>query len=549
MAETTRIPTLNLTGGWETLLEGTARETLEREVLPDYLRAQRWFGGKGRRIASLHFVDCGDFLARASRVFLMLLEVRFTDGKSDLYFLPLGVTTGDAASQIASAVPSLRIACVIGPGGEALLHDALADEGTCLTLLTAIGARAEFATRGGQVRAFPTAAFDELRGDAAQPLDVIRGPATSSNSLLFYGQRLLLKMFRRLEAGINPDFEIGRFLTESKRFERIPRVAGAIEYHRAGSDPITLAILQSFVVNQGDGWHHAVDELQHYYQRASEAAPIAPDYRHLLELADLPPPGAVRVIGGYLEAARTLGRRTAEMHRALAADANNADFAPEPFTPTDAHSTWSSIRAQADSALAALRDNLDLLPPDVRSSALQLVETGPALLHGSDPEALLHLDAAKIRCHGDYHLGQVLRVENDYVILDFEGEPVRSVPERRAKQSPLKDVAGMLRSYHYAAYAGLFAFTRQRPEDFGRFVPWAELWFRWVSAAFFHAYCAAAHGESFLPVEAVSLAALLDAFRLDKVFYELNYELNNRPDWVRIPLRGILTLLQKPLAA
>src|SRR5690348_17193418 len=138
MAETIRIPTLNLPGGWETMLEGQPRDTLEREVLPDYLRAQRWFGGKGRRIASLHFVDWGDFPARTGRVFLLLLEVRFANGKSDLYFLPLGVTAGDAAVQIASSVPSLSIARLIGAEGEALLHDALGDDDTCLSLLAAI---------------------------------------------------------------------------------------------------------------------------------------------------------------------------------------------------------------------------------------------------------------------------------------------------------------------------------------------------------------------------------------------------------------------------
>jgi len=404
-------------------------------------------------------------------------------------------------------------------------------------------------TRGGQVRAFPTTAFAELHGDANQPLTVTRGPATSSNSLLFYEQRLLLKLFRRLESGINPDFEIGRFLTESKRFERIPHVAGAIEYHRTNSEPITLAILQSFVVNQGDGWRHAVDELGHYYERASGVAPIPPDDRHLLELAESAPPGAVEVIGSYLEAAKMLGRRTAEMHQALAADAHNADFAPEPFTPLDGRVLWSSIREQAESALAVLRENLDRLPQELGSSAERLLDQIPDVLRGAKQEPLLHIDAAKIRCHGDYHLGQVLRVENDYVILDFEGEPVRSVAERRAKQSPLKDVAGMLRSYHYAAYAGLFAFTRNRPEDFSRFAPWAELWSRGVSAAFLQAYRSATKGESFVPARSTSFAALLDAFRLDKVFYELNYELNNRPDWVGIPLRGILTLLQTPLAA
>lgn len=546
MAESTQIPTVNLSGGWETLLEGKAREKLEREVLPEYLRSQRWFGGKGRRIASSRFVDWGDSPASGSKVFLVLLEVSFTDGQTDRYFFPLGVTKRDSAERITSSAPSLRIAHLSGPEGEALLHDALADDDTCQSLLAAIGSHAEFPMRQGRVRAFPTTAFAELRGDAKQPLPVTRGPATSSNSLLFYDRRLLLKLFRRLESGINPDFEIGRFLTENKRFDRLPRVAGAIEYHRSDSEPITLAILQSFVVNQGDGWHHAVEELGRYYERVSSADSIAPDERSVLELAEsVPPPVVAEAIGDYLDAASTLGRRTAEMHQALAADLSNPDFAPEPFTPEDGCVLRGSIQAQAESALAALRDNLERLPREVRSSAQQLLNEGSNVWRRWEQQASLHIHAIKIRCHGDYHLGQVIRVENDYVILDFEGEPVRTVAERRAKQSPLKDVAGMLRSYRYAAYAGLFAFTQNRPEDFGRFVPWAELWFQWVSAAFLGAYRSGVRGEPFLLAEREAFASLLDAFMLDKAFYELNYELNNRPDWVRIPLRGILVLISK----
>lgn len=545
MADTTRIPSLQLSGGWETILEGKARDKLEREILPEYLRAQRWFGGKGRRITSLRFADWGEVPASNSRVFLLLLEVKLSDGQTDRYFFPLGVATGYSAQRIDSSTAPLKIARMKGPEGEASLHDALADEDICQSLLTAIGSRAEFAMRDGRVHAFPTTAFVELRGDPQQPLPVQRGPATSSNSLLFYGQRLLLKLFRRLESGINPDFEIGRFLTESKCFERLPRVAGAIEYRCSGAEPTTLAILQSFVVNQGDGWSHALEEQRRFYERVSQGDPVVPEERSLLELAEAePPPPAAEAIGAYLEAARTLGRRTAEMHHALADDGDNPDFAPEPFTREDARALRASIDSQAKSALAALRDNVERLPPDVGSLARQLLDDGSNVLRGWQQEKALQLEVVKIRCHGDYHLGQTVRVDNDYVLLDFEGEPVRSVAERRTKQSPLKDVAGMLRSYHYAAYAGLFDVTHNDPEAFSRFMPWAELWFQWVSAAFLRAYLARDRGEAFLPADSTQLGVLLDAFMLDKAFYELNYELNNRPDWVRIPLRGILTLLE-----
>jgi maltose alpha-D-glucosyltransferase/alpha-amylase len=565
------IPTVNVTGGWETVMEGPAREQLERTVLPEFLRAQRWFGGKGRRIETVSFVDWGGLPPAANRVFALLVEVRFVDGKSDLYFLPLGVSSGEAAVPMQQTRQPWLIARLTGADGEALLHDALADDDTCMSLLEGIGVQQEFATHHGRIRTYPTTEFPSLAGSDGQKMLVSRGPAKSSNTLIIYRQRLLLKLFRHLEPGINPEFEIGRFLTEGHRFQRIPRVAGAIEYHRPGSEPFMLAILQSFVANQGDGWQHALDQLGRYYQRMSNCDVVDPQHHSLLELSQsVPPSEVVDAIGGYLDAAATLGRRTAEMHQALSADANNPNFAPEPFTPRDCADLQDSIRARAEVALADLRDNLEQLPQDTIVCARQLLEgmedeQGRAsVLSGGrkPPESALwgltppaqNADTTlspswKIRCHGDYHLGQVLRVAEDYVIIDFEGEPMRTVAERRVKQSPLKDVAGMLRSYHTAAYAGLFAFTQKQPEAFARLRPWAELWFEWVSAAFLREYRAAAHDQAMVPKDATAFAELLDAFMLEKNLYELQYELHNRPDWVRIPLHGILTLLENASAS
>ncbi len=543
------IPTVNVTGGWETVMDGPAREMLERAVLPGFLRAQRWFGGKGRRIEAVRFVDWGSLPAAKSCFFASLLDVSFVDGKSDLYFLPIGVSVGDTAARLMQSLQPWVMARLIGPEGTALLHDALADDDTCMSLMMAMGTERELATRHGRIRAFPTAAFSSLLGDDSQKLPVVRGPAKSSNTLIFYGRRLLLKLFRRLESGINPEFEIGRFLTEGQLFGRISHAGGAIEYNRPASEPITLAILQSFVINQGDGWQHALDELGRYYELASRrmdrSDAIGSRRRSLIHLAEsATPPEVEEVIGGYLRDASILGRRTAEMHHALAADPNNPDFAPEPFTPRDAAGLFVRIRERGEMALAALCDNLDVLPQDVAPSARQLLEKGPLWIRRLTERPLAHAGAVKIRCHGDYHLGQVLRVENDYVIIDFEGEPMLTVAERRAKQSPLKDVAGMLRSYHMAAYAGMFAFTKEQPQTLDRLRPWAELWFQWVSAAFLREYRSCSHGEPFAPADSAVLGELLDAFMLEKMFYELHYELNNRPDWVRIPLRHILLMLE-----
>jgi maltose alpha-D-glucosyltransferase/alpha-amylase len=422
-------------------------------------------------------------------------------------------------------------------------------------LLTTIANHGEDTTHGGTIRAETTAVFDSLCGAQTLGLASIRGPATSSNSLVFYGRRLLLKLFRRLEMGTNPDFELGRFLTENRRFSRTPPMAGKIEYHRTNrNEPSTLAILQGLVPNQGDGWGHALEELSRYYERASARMfapdPIAPDSRPLIQLANSSPPlAALETIAGYLHEATVLGRRTAEMHRALASDRTSIEFSPEPLTERDIDALHEEIRWQGGQAFAALNAHSERLPSAIAHSASELLD------HGS--EAIERLIAAwravpacaKTRIHGDYHLGQVLWVDSDYVILDFEGEPSRTVTDRRAKVSPARDVAGMLRSYHYAAYAGLFSFTEDRPDDFARLEPWADLWQQWVSAVFLAEYVRVTNGEDFMPQDETAFAALLDGFMLGRALYELAYELNNRPDWVRIPLSGVNRLLRLDVAA
>jgi maltose alpha-D-glucosyltransferase / alpha-amylase len=515
-------PTLEAPAG-RALFEGPARQALERAVLPQYLRGQRWFGGKARQIESVRFADWGELPAGATWAFLTLIEVRFQDGGADLYCLPLAVGRGGAASRALQTMRSRVLARLSGPDGEAVLYDAPADDNACRAMLSAIAEGRELPLRSGRVRAFATAAYSKLRGDPGEPLAVERGPETSSNTLVLFGRRLLLKLFRRLEAGTNPDFEVGRYLTEATDFDRIPKVAGAIEYHRPGGEHFTLAILQALVAHQADGWHHALDELSRYFERVAGKGEEG--------------------VGPYEQVAATLGRRTAEMHRALAAGRSDPAFAPEPMTEADVAALGRETQAQGRRALEGMRASLGRLPESVAPAAREFLEEAPGVLRRWAEAPGVRPGAVKIRCHGDYHLGQVLWADGDFVILDFEGEPTRTVEERRAKQSPLKDVAGMLRSFDYAAYAGLFAFTRERPGDFGRLAPWAERWRQVVSAAFLDAYRATA--ADLLPADAAQCAALLDGFLLAKAFYELVYELNNRPDWVRIPLRGILALMEQ----
>jgi maltose alpha-D-glucosyltransferase/alpha-amylase len=432
-------------------------------------------------------------------------------------------------------------------GQHGFIYDGTHDEAACAVLLNWIESRRTLASRGGTIRALATSAFDALRGDG--PLPVKRSSAEQSNTSLFYGERLILKLFRRLQPGPNPDFEIGLFLTEGSRFDRVPQLAGALEYERGEGPPATLAILQEMVPNQGDGWAWTLEALGRYYEeRASAQEPIPESELEPLSLLDRAgrerSPLAREAIGFYLDSAATLGRRTAEMHLALAGEDSDPAFAPEPITAKETGELLDQLRAHAAGALDLLKSSIARLPDDLLEKAgLLLSQRSRIFARFRDlPEA--ELARGKTRIHGDYHLGQVLVSGADYDIIDFEGEPARTLEERRAKHSPLKDVAGMLRSFSYAAYAALFAHVARRPDELNRLEPWADLWINGVSAAFLRAYLDTARDAPYLPPPA-GLQQLLEAYLLDKALYELRYEINNRPDWVRIPLDGILPLIQR----
>jgi maltose alpha-D-glucosyltransferase/alpha-amylase len=550
--EIVQAPGLLVGAVWETLLDGNVRTLIERERLIPFLQRQRWFGGKARRTRSARFIDWGVMRKGPQPIFLTLLEVEYDEGPRDQYFLPLTVCTSADAKGLEDRAPHGILATVTG-ARKGVLFDAWLDDRFALTLLEALGQQEQTKTRRGAIRATQTAAFDALRG--SDGLRVRRPEREQSNTSIIYGDRLILKLFRRIEPGMNPDFEIGRQLTEKVRFPRVPAVAGALEYER-GSQPTTLGMIQQLVESQADGWTHATDEIGRYYDSVDGVpAPVASAPRRFSELAVTEIPKRVQdAMGSYLELAFKLGRRTAEMHLALAADTSDAAFTPEPFTKDDVKALSSEAVALAQRAFQSLDARLQAEQPgadgqspgrgalDVEQ-AQRLVTAREALLDRIRSAPRFEFVSSKIRVHGDYHLGQVLWAEGDFYLLDFEGEPARSLSYRRQKQSPLKDVAGMLRSFNYAAYAGLFGQAASRPADFARLEPWANIWQTWASAAFLRGYFETAGQATFLPADLAQRDALLRLFMLDKALYELNYELNNRPDWVRIPLWGIFDLL------
>jgi maltose alpha-D-glucosyltransferase/alpha-amylase len=518
----TELP-LDATNGWEGLFDGFQRDRLQSALLPKFLQAQRWFGSKTRRIVEARVEDwapLGD-----SGAVLTLTRVLFDEGDFEDYTLPLALSFAEAADTILSQTPGSVVSGVTAGERAGVLYDALYDDSACMTLLECIELGAGLQTHEGMVRGIPGAALDTIRGPRHEPLPLHRSPGEQSNTSVIYGDSLILKLFRRQQPGSNPDSEIGRYLTERAGFGHVPPFAGTLEYERNGAN-ITLALLQGLIASEGDGFTAALEELSRYYEQwVPRPFPSrTPDPREY--------------VGIYLDAAATLGRRTAQLHLALAAGSDDPAFAPEAMTPDYTAKLAAEFHDRASGTLDHLKDNLPRLPDEaVEEAGLVLRRRRELLNH------LLQLAPSmggqRIRVHGDYHLGQVLRVRNDYVILDFEGEPTKPLAERRLKHSPLKDVAGMLRSFSYAAYAALFNYAARRPEAVDQLEPWAQLWERSASAEFLRAYREAVAPGRLLPESPSDAESLLRAYLIDKAMYELRYEFNHRPNWVRIPLWGL----------
>jgi maltose alpha-D-glucosyltransferase/alpha-amylase len=540
------VPLRTVEESWQELV-ATDEDGVLAGVLPDFLLAQRWFAGKGRNVRSAT-IDEVVTVRRGARSFLLsFVGVQYTEGVSETYLLPLAYESGEAAFRRLHQQPESVLVRLRRPGAdEGIVFDAIQDEEFSDAIVRGLIRRARVRAKNGDLVSSRLPFLRSL--DLGEGLRATPIRAEQSNTSVNVNDRLLLKTYRKLEAGTNPDFEIGRYLTE-RGFPNTPRVAGAVEYQRPGEAPMTLAIVHEYIQNEGDAWQYSLDAVRDFFDRAqAEVQPVeAPAVvaEQLLPLRDQEPPVAIaEMVGAYLESARLLGRRTAELHAELA-DATLPDFAPESFTPHYQRGLFQSMRNLAGNSFALLAARVvedDDMPPEAEE-VLRLEED---VLRSFRRLVGLHLRSQRIRTHGDYHLGQVLFTGNDFMITDFEGEPSRSLTDRRLKRSPLRDVAGMLRSFSYAAQTAI----RERVQsglvaDNGASLqPWGRLWQLWVSSAFLGAYLTRAREAGFFNADHDETAVLLDIYLLEKAVYELGYELNNRPDWVSVPLQGILDLLR-----
>jgi len=544
---------------WPRTLSGGTRQLLERNYLAPFLRRQSWFLRAGE-IERVRFVDWGLVRDGEEPRFITILDVTLAGGQVHRYVVPLTILSAERADEMARDRPDVVVAPVAG-ARRGVMHGAV-DAAIAEALFSAVNGGTAITLRSGQLRSVREPVFASVRGAAAaSELAPAMPVADRANSTVRLGERFLLKLLRRVEPGPHPEVEIERFLSEDMQFSRVPRLAGYVEYQSTPALPTppaaptpapapalatTVALLNSFVPHQMDGWRQALGDQQRYLEaavgwRTEDAALTGRIDAWTAQIPDR----ARTTVGLYLESAAMIGRRTAEMHLLLASDAAADRFG----TATLDDDTRGHLVAELEASATATLGRIFTLIDDPRESvgplARRIVE-----LRGTLPAWIPRLIEALppglqlTRIHGAYHLEQVLLSEADYLIIDFEGDADRSLDERRRLASPFRDVAGMVRSFHYAAGVGLMTRTATVPVDRDRLMPWARWWSTWATASFLQAYRAGTAGAAFIPADPAQTAALLDLFLLRQLLTEARHEATHRVDYLWIPLQGLLELIR-----
>jgi maltose alpha-D-glucosyltransferase/alpha-amylase len=511
---------------------------LVAEMSPDWLNAQRWFRSKARDVTAIESFDSAAIFPETGPAVLMaIIRVSYAEAGPEYYLMPLTLRPPPRSED------RVAILTVTTASRELSLYEAMRDPGSALTLLGLIEAKGELQAGLGHFRGQQTPAFQRFAGDT-RTVRLLEGE--QSNTSVVFGEEAVIKVFRKLEAGVNPDLEISRFLVTHTNFRAVPALMGSIEFIGPAGATASVAGLFRYVANRGNAWTFAIKTLDRFFNAASRNAadPYSAAGRAALR----------RMAGEFFGAAEALGRATGEMHLALAsAGQDEPDFVREPISLADAQHWVEGSQRDADAILEELGRRLNSLPGafpgGIHNQLGAMLRDAPDIRQSfEDLRLLATAGVEKIRIHGDYHLGQILRatdpeaVGSEWIILDFEGEPARPLSERRAKVSPMRDVAGMLRSFDYAVQV---AIRNHGTDDFivrNSLHVWGGLWLETARTAFLDSYRSTVAGAGLAPDAVEPFNAILGAFELDKAIYELGYEMNNRPDWLWVPLHGILAI-------
>ncbi len=533
-------PVLVIPEGWNSLQERTeegkslpalqpARARLEKIILPEFLNARRWFPGNEASQIGIHLADCGMFQADGGQNFL-LTKTSLNQENPKEFFLPLSIIW-ESGIQDAVALRRWAIGKVRKQAKMGYLVDAVGDDAFCQLLLKHIAKESIIPLDGGKLHFTKTCTFPNHC--VGRKIKIHRPPLEQSHTSVMFNDLLVMKILRRLQSGTSPELEIGKFLTEVSPFANVAALCGAIEFERKDGARTTLGILQRQIVNQGDGWTFTLNYLERFLdelqtQRESPSSKERKD-----------------VHGSFLPLAQKLGERIGQLHLALSRRTGNPGFDPESITINDIQSWNKRVLRDGKSLFRRLKDKCKQFKRSVQEKIRALLgfrKPFEELLQRLLPSEAC---ALSIRTHGDLHLGQVLLSRNDFFIIDFEGEPNRTPEEARRKQPVGRDLAGMFRSFNYAAWMTLKKCTQERPQDYQAFFPIIEDWERKTKESFFAGYSIGIGKGSSLIGSKKEFQRLLRFFLLEKVIYEVEYEMGHRPDWIDIPLSGMLEILRQ----
>ncbi|PIQ95893.1 MAG: maltose alpha-D-glucosyltransferase [Nitrospinae bacterium CG11_big_fil_rev_8_21_14_0_20_56_8] len=522
-------------------LEGTQkssgqnlRKQLEKPILTQFLPEQRWFAAKGETIEKIKIQFMEEWKSGPGKWILCLLQVDTPEKGAQTYLLPLSIAWDPGEEGLFRHLWIYTLSKVREHARMGILFDSFADETFCRELIQAMREKREVPFGPGRLKFRSSSHLQELSVEEIGQLEVRRPATQGSNTTVILGDRLFVKGCRHIQEGLSPEQEMGQFLTEVSPFKNVVPLAGALELETTPGNSVTLALVQSYVKNQGDLWSHTQDYLKRFLEDC------------LMNHRQDPPPPPEEWHQSYLFLMETLGRRTAGLHRALACKTGNRNFDPEPIRSQDSAAWVRKVLKEANQTFEKIRRRKKGFPEHIQENLKKLFAAKKNLVRRLESLKKQEFAAAKTRFHGDYHLGQVLLAENDVIIIDFEGEPARPARERKMKHSPVKDVAGMLRSFNYAAYSSLYEIIRERPHDLALLEPHIRIWQNLSSQTFLARYQEEMRDCPSYPTDPEHAKGLLNLFIIEKALYEIRYELDNRPAWVGIPLEGLVEILSTP---
>jgi maltose alpha-D-glucosyltransferase/alpha-amylase len=534
---------------WKELMHSTKLEMLENEILPAYLMKMRWFGGKARSIQTIKIIEHAALSSKDEAIRLLLLEVSYQDGLPDLYQLSLAFCMEDEGLKLMETHPKSIVSLITIDGKKGVLYDAVFGKAFQQEIMQLIATNHQLKFKNSILDFSGKGQLKKYKKNAQDSRSKVLS-AEQSNTSLTYDDQFFLKIYRKVDRSINPDLELTRFLSEQTSFKNIPAFVGSVQW-KFEQGTIVLGMMQELVQSSGDAWTYMLNQLDNYFENViskhMDPPPIRTD--NLIspknEFFSVDYKDAIEP--SLIEQIKLLAQRTGEMHMALASHQEIPAFSPEEFSLHYQRSLFSGFQSLVRSTFENLNKSIKKVQEAERAVAKELLNHEQEIL--SVLKRIYHkkVEAMKIRIHGDFHLGQALFTGKDFVLLDFEGEPARSYSERRLKRSPLRDVAGMLRSLHYAGYASLIRNDRITAADKEKLWSFAEHWYHYMSRVYVHSYLDTVNGSNFIPKDPDDLNMLIETYILEKAIYELNYELNNRPDWIGIPLRGIQTILQSAI--